>query len=209
MTIAIVVNWTDGKLGRLAFLHTFQYESLLFSALLLNLYWASFFPLCMNRSQTCQTRPEAASHCCEYFWEMTEYCTLSTQDYKKSTTEYLFGWRSVMTAASCCAPSTSSREQPVPSISSLPIVHDPQPDLPNQTRSSISRPRVFLGDGRNSFITFLPLCHMVIAWQYPLLPEIQILPLLFYTSHFLPGGIHRNRTIKILCKFKLLGKDLI
>ena len=116
-----------------------------------------------------------------------------------------FGWRSVMTAASCCAPSTSSREQPVPSISSLPIVHDPQPDLPNQTRSSISRPRVFLGDGRNSFITFLPLCHMVIAWQYPLLPEIQILPLLFYTSHFLPGGIHRNRTIKILCEVQIIG----
>ena len=92
-----------------------------------------------------------------------------------------------------------------PSISSLPIVHDPQPDLPNQTRSSISRPRVFLGDGRNSFITFLPLCHMVIAWQYPLLPEIQILPLLFYTSHFLPGGIHRNRTIKILCEVQIIG----
>ena len=124
----------------------------------------------------------------------------------------LFGWKTgkfYLFWLDFCTSLTSSREQPVSYSSSLPIVHDPQPDLPNQTRSSISRPRVFLGDGRNSFITFLPLCHMVIAWQYPLLPEIQILPLLFYTSHFLPGGVHRNRIIKILCKFKLLGKDLI
>ena len=44
------------------------------------------------------------------------------------------------------APLTSSREQPVSSSSSLPIVHDLQPCLSNRTKSSILLPWLIFGD---------------------------------------------------------------